>query len=543
MSGMEKGLAVSKLLFLLVSVALVGGCSKISDSGKPSAARPNIIFVLVDDQRFDALGMIDKRLKTPHLDRLAKDGVFFRNATVTTSLCSPSRASLLTSQYTHDHGIVDNNTPLREGTNTFPEALQKAGYETALVGKWHMGGHSDEPRPGFDHWVSFAGQGNYLPKDKYGNDNLLNVNGEHVAQKGYITDELTDYAVEWLEQQKKSDRPYFLYLSHKAVHSDFEPPERHQDSFSETEFPLPPTARTENIARKPMWVQNQRNSFHGLEFPYHKNAIDLQHIQRRYYGALQAVDDSVGRIRRWVEDHGDPDNTIIIFTSDNGFLFGDHGLIDKRNAYEESIRVPLIMQGRPLVPVGTEVTAPVINIDIAPTILDIAGADIPDSFSGSSMVKLLNGEQAGWRDASLYEYYWEFNYPHTPTTFAVRTPRYKLIQYHGIWDSDELYDLQQDPNEINNLIEEKEHLPMVVKLRKMLYNLLENNEGRHVVPYTYKYNKGAVFRSAGRSPTASHPRQWLKQGTENDLRDFKITDEEKLGVRNEEELDKLRHLR
>ena len=528
-----------KAALLLLPIVAVSAAADAPPRSEDS--QPNIIFILVDDQRYDALGMLDSRLSTPNLDKLAAEGVFFENATVTTSLCSPSRASILTSQYTHDHGVVDNNVPLKEGTITFPEVLQKTGYQTALIGKWHMGGHSDEPRPGFDHWVSFAGQGNYLPVDKYGNSNQLNINGKHVPQKGYITDELTDYALNWLSG-RDAEQPFFLYLSHKAVHSNFEPPKRHRDAYAKTAFPLPDSATTEAVKNKPLWVQNQRNSFHGIEFAYHRNEIDLEGIQRRYYGALQAVDDSVGRIREWVEKNGDPDNTIIIFTSDNGFLFGDHGLIDKRNAYEASLRVPLIMHGKTL-PKNETVSAPVINIDLAPTILELAGADSPDSFSGQSMLPLMFDKKAPWREASLYEYFWEFNYPHTPTTFSVRTPRYKLIQYHGIWDTDELYDLEQDPGEQHNLIDSKTHLSTVVKLRQLLYQFLENRDGEHVVPYSYKYNSGAVFRSKAGTKTADHPPQWLKTGNEKNLRDFKITDEEKLQVDDEQALDALRRKR
>jgi len=545
---LKKQTAIGQFAITLIEGVILGACANAqAEQIEPSSEtlqtkQPNIIFVLVDDLRFDGLGSINAKLQTPHLDQLREEGVFFENATVTTSLCSPSRASILTSQYTHEHGIVDNNTRLKEGSITFPEVLQDVGYDTALIDKWHMGGDSDEPRPGFTHWISFAGQGNYLPIDRFGNPNFLNINGERVSQTGYITDELTDYAIDWLDS-REDDKPYFLYLSHKAVHSNFEPPERYQETYSETEFPLPSSASMENTVNKPLWVQNQRNSFHGLDFPYHQNEIDLEAMQRRYYGALSAIDDSVGRVMQWVEENGDPDNTIIIFTSDNGFLFGDHGLIDKRNAYEESLKVPLIVHGPETIPNGKTISAPTVNVDLAPTILELAGAKAPDAFQGLSMVPLWEEETPDWRKASLYEYYWEFNFPHTPTTFAVRTPQYKLIQYHGIWDKDELYDLQADPDELNNLIDQDGYLETVVELRQELFRLLENERGEHVVPYTYKYNEGGVFRSVNGAPTAQHPANWVRDGTEPDLRDFKITDEEKLSVTDEKELDRLRRLR
>ena len=248
-----------------------------------AADQPNIVFILVDDQRYDELGFINPLLDTPNLDALAERGVFFENALVTTSLCSPSRATILTGQYMHNHGVVDNNTPLRPGTTTFPELLQAAGYRTALVGKWHMGGLSDEPRPGFDHWVSFAGQGTYRPTDRFGNVAMFNVNGERIPQRGYITDELTDYAIEWLDAARDAG-PWFLYLSHKAVHSNFTPAERHRDQYSDITLELPASATLDkDNAERPLWVRNQRNSFHGIEFPYHDPDTDLLAIQRNYH--------------------------------------------------------------------------------------------------------------------------------------------------------------------------------------------------------------------------------------------------------------------
>ena len=525
----------------LAAVAFVALYPRTADAADP----PNIILILVDDQRYDELGSINPILDTPNLDALAERGVFFENAIVTTSLCSPSRATILTGQYMHNHGVVDNNTPLKPGITTFPELLQAAGYRTALIGKWHMGGLSDEPRPGFDHWVSFAGQGTYLPTDRFGNVTLLNINGERVPQRGYITDELTDYAIEWLDASPDAG-PWFLYLSHKAVHSNFTPAERHRNQYADVTLDLPASAELDkNNPGRPLWVRNQRNSFHGIEFPYHDPGTDLLAIQRNYHRTMSAVDDSVGRILDWLDGNGEADNTVVIYTSDNGFYFGEHGLIDKRSAYEESIRVPMIVTASGRFPQGKTVSAQVANLDIAPTILDLAGASLPEQFEGRSFRGLAEGstDPADWREAMLYEYFWEFNFPHTPTTFAVRTNDFKLIQYHGIWDTDELYDMRADPREMNNLIEDRDRLGMVVELRRQLHELLTNDEGRNVVPYSFKYNQGAVFRNGEASPTAAHPPDWIKEGTEADLLDFKITDEEKLEVTDEAELARLRSLR
>ena len=537
----RQGAAAVWLVLMLAAMAILPLAVNSATTAKP----PNIIFILVDDQRYDELGFLNPILDTPNLDMLAQRGVFFENALVSTSLCSPSRATILTGQYMHNHGVVDNNTPLKEDTTTFPELLQVAGYRTALIGKWHMGGLSDEPRPGFDHWISFAGQGTYLPTDRFGNVTLLNINGERAPQRGYITDELTDYAIEWLEAAKNAT-PYFLYLSHKAVHSNFTPAERHRDQYADVTLELPASAELDkDNPGRPMWVRDQRNSFHGIEFPYHNPEVDLLEIQRNYHRTISAVDDSLGRILEWLDETGETDNTVVIYTSDNGFYFGEHGLIDKRSAYEESIRVPMILSAPGRFLEGTSLSAQVANLDIAPTILDLAGATIPEQFEGESFRGLAEGsmDPAEWRDAMLYEYFWEFNFPHTPTTFAIRTNDFKLIQYHGIWDTDELYDMRADPQEMNNLIENRDHLKTVVTLRQRLYRLLTNSEGQNVVSYSYKYNQGAVFRNGMGTSTAPHPPNWLKQGSEADLLDFKISDEEKLEVTDEAELARLRSLR
>src|SRR5919106_4300506 len=322
-----------------------------AQASQPGRTRPrNIVIVLTDDHRYDALGFMNHSfLETPRLDSLAKNGVHFRNAFVTTALCSPSRASILTGQYAHRHRVVDNVNPMPPGTIFFPQYLQQAGYDTAFIGKWHMGGASDAPQPGFHRWVSFRGQGTYLPSK-----NGLNVDGKAVPQRGYITDELTDYALDWLKQ-RTSDRPFFLYLSHKAVHWDFVPADRHKGRYRDKPFIAPKTMADtpDNYAGKPMWVRNQRNSWHGVDFPYH-SALDIAEYYRRYAETLLAVDDSVGRVMALLRERGLLDSTIVMFMGDNGFAFGEHGLIDKRTAYEASMRVPLLISGGGL-PAGTRV--------------------------------------------------------------------------------------------------------------------------------------------------------------------------------------------
>lgn len=482
----------------------------------------NVIYILTDDQRYDELGFMNPNLDTPNMDKLAAGGVHFKNAFVTTALCSPSRATILTGQYMHNHGVVDNNEPAKEGTIYFPSYLQEAGYETSFFGKWHMGGHSDDPQPGFDYWLSFAGQGHYYPvKRPNGKVNQININGKHVPQKGYITDELTDYALDWMAQ-RDSEEPFFMYLSHKAVHSNFDPAERHKDQYSDVKINMPASmANTpENYAGKPMWVKNQRNSWHGVDFPYHSE-LDVREYKRQYHRALSAVDDSIGRILAYLKEHDMDKNTIIMLMGDNGFMFGEHGLIDKRNAYEESMRVPLIAYAPGYFDAGVAVDEMVANLDIAPTVLDIAGVEKPEHFEGQSFLPLAKQQPVSdWRDEFIYEYYWEFNYPHTPTTFALRTDEFKLIQYHGVWDTEELYNIKEDPQEMTNLIDVPEYQDMIARMRHSLHQHLQNSDGKNVIPYNEKYTQGAVFRERDRSVAAEFPPHWLKKEGEEGLREF-----------------------
>ena len=513
-----------------VVATLLPACDA-AEQGSNVEKRPNIIFILTDDQRYDELGFLNPVIDTPNMDRIADQGVHFQNAFVTTALCSPSRASILTGQYMHNHGVVDNNEPPKADAVFFPQYLQEAGYETAYIGKWHMGeagssGHSlDDPQPGFDHWVSFAGQGDYYPVVRNGRTSRFNINGEYVNQRGYITDELTEYALDWLGD-RGDEAPWFMYLSHKAVHANFSPAERHENQYADRKVPVPASQADtpENRQGKPMWGQNQRNSWHGVDFPYH-SSLDVQSYKMQYHRALSAVDDSIGQLFSWLEASGNLENTIVILMGDNGFMFGEHGLIDKRNAYEESMRVPLLMSG-PTIARNKTAEEIVANIDIAATLLDMAGVAPAEQFDGASFYTIAKGESMPeWRDELLYEYYWEFNYPSTPTTFALRTPEYKFIQYHGIWDTDELYDMRGDPREMRNLIADPDYLEVVGQMRRRLFDRLTNRTGEHIIPYTRKFSTGAVYRHDDRSAAAEFPEGWLKKGEEEDLKDFMIPDE------------------
>ena len=449
---------------------------------QPAAAPRNVVFILSDDHRFDFMGFhpdAPEWLETPSLDRMAREGAHLANAFVTTALCSPSRASILTGRYAHNHRVVDNSSPIPAGTVFFPEYLDRAGFRTGYFGKWHMGEDqgSDQPRPGFDRWVSFRGQGTYF-------DPMLNIDGERRRVEGYTSDILTDMALEWLEQGRRagSDEPFFLYLSHKAVHAEFEPAPRHVGRYADSPIPYPASmANVEsNYRGKPGWVREQRNSWHGVDYMYH-GRIEFDDFYRRYAETLLGMDESVGRVLDYLDRTGLSRNTLVIYMGDNGFLLGEHGLIDKRNAYEESMRVPMLAWSPGWIAPGTRIEQLVRNIDVAPTILRLAGVPVPEDMDGQSILPVFTGGDIPQEAEMLYEYYWEYAFPHTPTTLALREDRYKYIFYHGVWGVNELYDLETDPDEQFNLIDVPAYRQEANRMRQRLFQRLEETGGM-VIP-------------------------------------------------------------
>ena len=465
---------------LVLLAALVA--TSAAPGAQTRAAPRNVVVVLSDDHRYDFMGFHPDApafLRTPNMDRMRAEGAHVANAFVTTSLCSPSRASILTGQYAHNHGVVDNTSPIPAGTRFFPQDLQDAGYRTAYVGKWHMGEDDDAPRPGFDRWVSFRGQGAYT-------DPLLNIDGTRVPHTGYTTDILTDYAVEWLREQG-GDAPFFLELSHKAVHAEFEPAPRHAGAYADVRIPYPASMwlTERNYAGKPRWVRAQRGSWHGVDFMFHGDLgpgmAGFDNFYRRYAETLLALDESVGRVLDTLVETGLAETTLVLYLGDNGFLLGEHGLIDKRNAYEESIRVPMLAWAPGWVAPGSTVDGIVRNLDLAPTVLELAGVRSPIAMDGASFLPLLTGGAAGGGAADrefLYEYYWEYAFPHTPTTFALRGDRYKFVYYHGVWDAEELYDIAADPEERTNLAEAMPEL--AAEMRARLFDRLAADDAMRV---------------------------------------------------------------
>ena len=484
------------LLLTLTSCANTNNPLKLDTISRTTPK--NIIFILTDDHRYDFMGFTGKVpwLETPNLDRLAREGAYFPNTYVTTSLCSPSRASILTGLYSHTHRVVDNAAPDPGNLTFFPEYLQNAGYQTGFFGKWHMGNHTDEPQPGFDHWESFRGQGVY-----YGP--TLNINGTKISydEETYISDLLTEHAVEWLASTAK-DKPFFMYLSHKAVHSEFAPAARHLGDYQEQDVVYPPSydptlnneSDLERVAPDdsppggrdyygdrllPDWVTAQRESWHGVDYMYH-GRIDFEDFFHRYTETLKGVDDSVGAVLDFLDKNKLAEDTLVIYMGDNGFSFGEHGLIDKRHFYEESAKVPLLVRWPTRLKGGAPINALIQNIDIAPTVLDVAGLRAPPHMQGMSIVPLLERTRADWRDRVFYEYYWEMDFPQTPTMFGVRTERYKYIRYHGIWDTNEFYDLSEDPNEMQNLIDAPEHQERIQNFANDIYKWLEDTDGLQI---------------------------------------------------------------
>lgn len=467
-------------LIVLSGIAAAALCCGAPSASAATAPR-NVIFILSDDHRFDFMGFhpgAPRWLETPALDRMAREGAHFANAFVSTSLCSPSRASILTGQYMHHHTIVDNQRPEPPGAVFFPAWLQNAGYQTAYVGKWHMGHDEDHPRPGFDHWVSYKGQGVYT-------DPLVNINGRRRQMQGYDTDILTDFAIEWLDKERAGNKPFFLYLSFKAPHFPFQPAPRHKGRYAGKPIPYPQTmARTEqNYRSQPKWVKERRYSIHGIDH-METGAFDddpvpgFDDLYRSFAEAVHGVDENVGRLLAWLDQAGLSSNTLVIYMGDNGFHLGEHGFYDKRDAFETSMRVPLLAWAPGMIEPGLKVEKLVQNIDIAPTILEAANTDPPQTaqFDGRSWLPLALGKEppdGAWRDHILYEYHWEWNFPATPTLLAIRTERYKYIHHHGIWDIDSFHDLKLDPHERHNLIESPDQQDRIAELRKKLFDAFE----------------------------------------------------------------------
>lgn len=434
-----------------------------------TSRQPNILFIMSDDHAAHAMSCYGSNVNsTPNLDRLAREGVRFDNVFCTNAICTPSRATVLTGQYSHRNKVYTLEDKLERTAATFPKLLRQAGYQTAIIGKWHLG-HGEKYDPdGFDHWEILPEQG------VYHNPTFLTEQGSQVRD-GYVTDLITDLSLEWLTHRDPS-RPFLLLCHHKAVHSPFDPDDAHATMFADADVPEPSTLR-DDFATRPV-----AEAASGMRISYMPTrAVKQQAPQglsdeevktwryqafiKDYLRCVAAIDDNVGRMLDYLDEQGLSENTIVVYTSDQGFFLGDHGWYDKRFMYEESLRMPLLVRYPATVGAGSVVSHIVTNVDFAPTFLDYGECEVYAGFQGTSLRPLLEeGDDACWNQTSMYYRYW-MNLAHhdVPAHYGIRTKRHKLVHYYtqalgksgavaetrpAQW---ELFDLADDPVELRNL--------------------------------------------------------------------------------------------
>lgn len=482
------------LMFALAAAAFTSHGAP--PSAGPDRGRPNLLFIYTDDQRWDALSVVQREqgerarfpwLTTPNMDRLAAEGVRFRQAFVVCSLCAPSRAVNLTGRYNHENGIASNFRPFPPDSVTHATLLRAAGYTTTYIGKWHMG--SQRERPGFDHHASYIGHAVY-------HNPTFVVDGQDVKKQGWIDDIATDYAVDFIKRQKDAAKPWSLVVGFKSPHGPFEPPPRARERFAGAEARPAP-----NMGAPVPYL--------GQTTPRPPPAKIAAHLD--YFRCISGVDDCLGRLLAALDETDAAARTVVIYTSDNGFYLGEHGLGDKRSAYDESLRVPFIVRA-PMAGAaarGRVCDAMVLNLDLAPSLLDLAGVAIPPEMQGRSWRPLLAGPVADWRQAWFYEYFAERQKnSRVPDITAVRTADAKLIRYAGHDDWTELFDLAADPYETRNLFAD----PAGAELRKKLeaeHERLARATGYRVPAY--------VDRPAGWSDAGFAPPVAAKSGVVLDL--------------------------
>ena len=501
------------ILFVIAAIALfTSGCRSHQAGGK--GTRPNILFIMSDDHATQALSCYGSRLiETPNLDQLAADGMLFNKSFVTNSICAPSRAVILTGKHSHLNGVPNNHARFDSSQVSFPKILQKNGYQTAMIGKWHL-----KSRPtGFDYWNVLPGQGDYY------NPRFIN-NGSDTTYHGYVTDIITDLALDWLSSRQQKE-PFLLMVHNKAPHRNWMPDFKHLNVFEDIEFPQPASfhddySGKEHLHQQKLTVARHMDMVYDLKIPcdtcpvdevnqwargeYRKQMLDMDSLQvtawnngykqeinhyetssftpdelvdwkyqrylQDYLRCILSVDENVGRILEYLDQHGLADNTVVVYTSDQGFFLGEHGLFDKRYMYEESLRAPLVIRYPDRIQPSQVCQELVQNLDIAPTILEMAGADIPDEMQGKSLRPLFKSpENADWRDAIYYQFY-ESGWG-VPQHYGIRTKSHKLIHFLSESDNWELYDLESDPNEMVNLYDDPGNETLIQVLKSKLGEL------------------------------------------------------------------------
>ncbi|EDY83265.1 sulfatase, putative [Verrucomicrobiia bacterium DG1235] len=442
--------------------------------------RPNILFIMSDDHANAAVSAYDDTLiQTPNIDRLANEGMLFSRAFCTNSICGPARAVTLTGKYSHLNGfIVNESTSFDGGQQTYPKLLQAAGYETAVIGKWHLG---SDPT-GFDFWKILIGQGQYYDAP------FLTAEGQ-VETEGYVTDVITDLAIDWLNT-REDEKPFMLMYQHKAPHANFQPGPDYLNWREDETIPEPETLFDDYATRSPAAWDNEMRIDPTLELQYqgelnlkvpdglrgHERSRWLyQFYIKNYLRCVKSVDDGVGRVFEQLEAMGELDNTIVIYTSDQGFFLGEHGYYDKRFMYEESLQIPLLVRYPKMIEAGSVRDEIVTNLDFAETMLDLAGVKVPSGMQGESLVPLLKGKKRkGWRDAMYYHFYEYPGYHYVKRHYGIRTERYKLIRFYHDIEAWELYDLDEDPQELNNLYGSDGYEKLTKRLKKRLDKIQSN---------------------------------------------------------------------
>ena len=505
-------------LFFILVVAL--SCSNKQINNEPQIdkiTRPNIIFIMADDHAEQAISAyghpISKLAPTPNIDRIADGGVRFNNNFNTNSICGPSRAVILTGKHSHINGFKMNGDRFDGSQVTLPKLLQKEGYQTAIVGKWHLHGYPQ----GFDYWNIIQDQGNYY------NPNFIH-NGDTAVIDGYATDIITDLSIKWLDQNTKKDQPFFMMIHHKAPHRNWMPAPRHMNLYDSVEFPMSDSYFSKHEGQKSAQLQEQtiyKDMYegHDLKMTKKKGSPELAHnpwksdfnrmsleqrgiwnkayqpkndafhdgnlsgkdlaawkyqrYMQEYLATIKSVDEGVGKILDYLDEHNLSENTIVVYTSDQGFYLGEKGFFDKRYMYEESLAMPLLMKYPKVITKGTIVEALTQNLDFAETFLDFAQAEIPEDMQGKSLKPLLEGKvkDANFRNAIYYHYYDFPAFHMVHKQYGVRTDRYKLIHFYDDIDTWELYDLKTDSTEDKNQIDNPEYKQIKENLLVTLVNL------------------------------------------------------------------------
>lgn len=444
------------------AAAPFAGCSR--------KRRPNVVFILSDDLRWDCMGVAGHPfLKTPHIDRIANEGIRFSNAFCTSSLCSPSRASFLSGLYAHSHQVINNFTEFPAAIPSYPQRLHDDGYHTGYIGKWHMGEGNDEKRPGFDYWASHKGQGQYY-------DTPFNVDGQRQVIKGYYAHVVTNLATSWL---KTARRPFSLNVGHKAPHGLWIPEPKYEHAYDSLAIRKPETAAPG--PGTPDWVSRRMKTWHGIDGPLY-GSKDFDTFIRTYHETILSVDDSVGEIYETLRAMGELDNTIFVFAGDNGFLLGEHASIDKRTMWEESIRIPLLVRYPEAMRDPRVVERMVLNLDVAPSVLDLCGAPPLGTVHGASFRNLAQGREAPWRNSWMYEYNFEKEFPYTPNVRGVRTDEWSYMHYpngEGQPDTEkaELYNIKTDPLQKKNLIDAPDARDTLASLETELLHIQQTTGG------------------------------------------------------------------